>query len=43
MPPDEHPLERAEWPELDRSTATLWGMVVACFGLAVLALTWWPL
>jgi hypothetical protein len=38
MTPDEHPLDRAEWPELDPSTATLWGVMVACSGLAVLAL-----
>lgn len=48
MTPDEHPLDRAEWPELDSSTATLWGTMVACFGLAVLvlavlALAWWLL
>jgi len=40
---DEHPLGRAEWPELDPSTATLWGIMIACFGLAVLALAWWLL
>jgi hypothetical protein len=48
MTPDEHPLDRAEWPELDPSTATLWGTMVASFGLAVLglavlALAWWLL
>jgi hypothetical protein len=43
MTPDEHPLDRAEWPELDPSTATLWGIMVARFGLAVLALAWWLL
>jgi hypothetical protein len=45
MTPDEHPLDRAERPELDPSTATLWGIgiMVACFGLAVLALAWWLL
>jgi len=48
MTPDEHPLDRAERPELDPSSATLWGIMVACFGLAVLglavlALAWWLL
>ena len=43
MTPDEHPLDGAEWPELHTPTTTLWGIMVACFGLAVLALTWWPL
>ena len=37
MTPDEHPLDRAERPELDPSSATLWGIMVACLGLAVLA------
>jgi hypothetical protein len=43
MTPSEHPLDRAEWPDSDPPTATLWGIMVACFGLAVLALAWWPL
>ncbi|MGB6562720.1 MAG: hypothetical protein WBE69_08960 [Candidatus Binataceae bacterium] len=43
MTPSEHPLDRAEWPDSDPPTATLWGIMVACLGLAVLALAWWPL
>ena len=43
MTPDEHPLDGAEWPDLDPRNATLWGIIVACFGLAFLALAWWPL
>ena len=48
MTPDERPLDRAEWPELDPSTATSWVIMIACFGLAalalaVLALAWWLL
>jgi hypothetical protein len=40
---DEHQLDGAESPDLDPPTPTLWGIVVACLGLAVLALAWWPL
>jgi hypothetical protein len=43
MTQDEHPLDRAEWPDLDPPTATLWGIIVGCLGLAVLAFAWWPL
>jgi hypothetical protein len=41
--PDEHPLDDAKWPDLDPSTATLWGIITASCGLAVLAFVWWPL
>jgi hypothetical protein len=42
--PDEHRLDGLEWPDLEtRRTATLWGIIVACLGLAVLAFAWWPL
>ena len=43
MGPDEHPLDGAAGPGMDPSIATLWGIIAACFGLAILALAWWPL
>ncbi len=43
MTQDQHPLDDAERTDLDPPTATLWGIIVAGFGLAVLALAWWPL
>jgi hypothetical protein len=43
MTPDERPLDGGELPDLDPSTATLWSLIAACFGLTVLALAWWPL
>jgi hypothetical protein len=43
MTQDEHPPDCAEWTDLDPRTATLWGIIVACFGLAVLVFVWWPL
>jgi hypothetical protein len=43
MTPHEYPLDRAEWPDSDPPTATLWGIVIACLGLAFLAFAWWPL
>ena len=36
-----HPLDDAKWPDLDPSTATLWGIITASCGLAVLAFVWW--
>ena len=39
----EYPLDGAEWADLDSLTATLWGIMVACLGLAFLAFAWWPL
>ena len=43
MTPHEHSLDGLERPDLDPRTATLWGIVVACLGLTVLAFAWWPL
>ena len=43
MTSDEHPLDGVEWPDLDLPTATLWGIIIACLGLAFLAFAWWPL
>jgi hypothetical protein len=43
MIPGEHPLRGAESPDLDLPTATLWGIIIACLGLALLAFAWWPL
>jgi hypothetical protein len=40
---DEHPSDDTEWPDLDPSTATLWGIIAAGCGLAALAFAWWPL
>jgi hypothetical protein len=37
MTPEEHPLDDAEWHDLDPPIATLWGIVTACFGLAFVA------
>jgi len=41
MTPDEHPLDGAEWADL-HPTATMWGIIVASLGLALLAYVWWP-
>ena len=43
MTPDEHPLDGAEWPDLDPPAATLWGIITACLGLAFVAFAWSPL
>jgi hypothetical protein len=43
MIPGEHPLRGTESPDLDLPTATLWGIIIACLGLALLAFAWWPL
>jgi hypothetical protein len=41
--PEEHPLDGAEWPDLEAPTATLWGIIIACLGLILVAFAWWPL
>jgi hypothetical protein len=41
--PDERRLDGAELPDLDPSTAILWGIIAAGLGLIVLAFAWWPL
>jgi hypothetical protein len=43
MTPGENPLGGTELPDLDLPTATLWGIIVACLGLAILAFAWRPL
>jgi hypothetical protein len=43
MTPGEHRLGDTELPDLDLPTATLWGIIIACLGLAFLAFAWWPL
>ena len=43
MTQDEHPLDGLEGPDLEIPwTATLWGIIVTCLGLAVLAFAWCP-
>jgi hypothetical protein len=43
MNQDEQSLDGTELTDLHPPTATLWGIVLACFGLAVLMFAWWPL
>jgi hypothetical protein len=43
MTQDEHPLDGLEGPDLEiPRTATLWGIIVTCLGLAVLAFALFP-
>jgi hypothetical protein len=43
MTPNEHPRDGLEWLDLEMPrNMTLWGIIVACLGLTVLAFAWWP-
>jgi hypothetical protein len=43
MTQDELPPDGAELTDLDLPTATLWGIIIACLGLACLAFASWSL